>query len=69
MSKPLLLIFPPHLEQPHRLLEAVGVQKHIRSDLESDSDVASIEVRTDVLFVPHSFTCLRIARVGAKIDS
>ena len=35
------LIFVPH-----------RVEKHIHSDLGSDSDVASIEIRTDVLFVP-----------------
>ena len=31
----------------------VWVQKHFRSDRGLDSDVASIGIRTDVLFVPH----------------
>ncbi len=30
----------------------MGVQKHICPDRGSDSDVASIEITTDVLFVP-----------------
>ncbi len=31
----------------------MGVQKHIRPDLGTDSEVASTEIRTDVLFVHH----------------
>ena len=33
----------------------VGVQKHIFADLGTDAEVASTEIRTDALFVPHTF--------------